>query len=382
MAKFTFALALTVFIGSFTAQGQQTVNQIPLRDDLVIMFGSAPGAPDLPEMFSRNSESRYAWDRSRSLIDEIQFAFYHLYPSPDREMLKHIQGNTFPVLVENGAFHAVSKKYGMKTAIQVAAIKEHSCFRDRQQYENNIEMTSEAAIRFVKNSAVLNRFDIDTAMGHKVCSHSRTREAELVARWSMDLETTYYRKIAEMARTRPGLSVPPVSFCDIEPYPYIPIDEHILYIARVHQQRILHGYAGFECYDLDIDVTLAEKTGADLVNDFARLVAFARPLGIKVGVIINGDDSRSWITDNDHWYFQTTNYRLIRFKELGLFDMADRVAIMSWAKRSPPPGEKFGPADMPRNLPETDANTHTNYVLHVLDCIRGVHACSVYPHPR
>jgi hypothetical protein len=236
-----------------------------------------------------------------------------------------------------------------------------------------------SGVRLYQHQAPLDSYFADNVMGQ--CNLGPFGAAIAFQHW-IKLVRWWLPHWVEFARREaPHVEIPayvPVRFSDIEPYPLVPMKDHLTYIELVDSRLRGAGLPTLDTYVLDIDFPRVEKEGWDLGADFRTLVEFLKPRGIKVAVIINGENSTSPATDNEQWYFQTASRKLVRLKQLGIIDLVDTVIIQSWAQRSHGPEHKFGLTDMPVDLPDTKRNTHLNFLVYAEDCVRNRAECPIY----
>jgi hypothetical protein len=109
------------------------------------------------------------------------------------------------------------------------------------------------------------------------------------------------------------------------------------------------------------------KDDERLSQDVRELSVFCHDMGIRFGLIINGDD-----VDTAVDYFRTANSRLVRMKNLDVTPFVDDWVFQSWALSSNKRNY------LPPNLPETQLNTHANFVYHALACLFGGRDCADY----
>lgn len=366
-----FMTFLLIFINKPLSQEQEDISVRSVRNDRIFEYTSAPGAPDLIEMLS--DYDYHDWDTARQYMRTIKLYYYHATKYISPEILELIHGNTFQRLAERGAFKHIRHNFQIKTALEVPAMKPENCLFIPHDIQWEVELMVDSVINIYQAGGNVHRLDIDTAIGH--CGATVDDSSFAVSRFMMLAEDAIYNKLAELKTVNPDLPIVQIRWAEIEAYPHKRIKDHIRYIDRMNLIRERLGYLPIEVYFLDIDQRILRDY--QLIRDFDSLISYCHSKGIKVGIIINGDDEDPkdpWM-NKDLEYLRSANIRLARFKRLGILDKADIIMVQSWAD------EANGNKTVPRNVPET-AITGTNFFIHVLKCAFEVSDCDIYPELR
>ncbi len=365
MKQVMFFLCLLSLI-SLNAAGN--ITDIHLRKNLEIWFTSAPGAPDMIDMFTEYDYPRFQWSHSRQYLTGIKFYQGQITINP----FPFVSSNTYNNLSRSNVFWIINKRFKQKIAAEVGAIKDHNCLNTQEKMDRNVNETVEAGLNIYRAGGQLFSFDIDTSFGP--CEDYNTNGSAIItAHWSMLVEYRLNQRLAEMKFKDPTIEIIPVKFRDIEPYPSNSIRKHKDYIQKLNSERIAKGYAPIDAYYIDIDHHLVSDE--KIQRDIKTFIVFLQNQGIKAGLIINGDDPKPeniYLANKE--YLDSANKRLGRFKRLGLLDNIDIIMIQSWAAHM----GKFEKRYIPYNVPENEI-THTNFLLHVLRCISDTTDCDTYP---
>ena len=371
----TLAILATLFLNqSSILSAQSNSNAIPIRKNLEIWYGSAPGAPDFVDMLSEYDDPRFSWTQVRQYIHGISFYPGSLTIPP----LPLTEGNTYSNLLEKNAFWIVDKRFQKKMSIEIGVVKHHTCMITQAELERTVNNAVDVAIKLYEAGGIPYNFQIDTSLG--ACTYYKPREAaSIVAYWSMLVEERLYKRLAQLKETKPDLIITPIKFRDIEAYPYKRPGDHLAYINEINADRAKYGYPPFDAYTIDIDNRLVSDE--DLIVDVGFLIDQLHARGMKVGIILNGEDPTSLSENTDLHYLISANKRMARLKRLGLLDKVDIILVTSWAARFRANKNEPDKRDIPVNVPE-DAISHTNFLLHVLRCLGNVTDCNIYPEPR
>jgi len=346
---------------------------LPLREAQTFELTSAPGAPDLIDMLAQYDNPRYDWHTTRARLTTIKFYHGQVMRDPSPELMTYNQANNYPLLSRRGIFLYVRRNLLLRTAVEVGALKDFNCLSTQADIDASADAIVDAVLAVYEAGGNVHRLDIDTALGALRCGLTPINAAGAVARWSMEVENGVNRNLRLMKAVNPVLPVTQLRFADIEPYPLRSLDEHLKYIEELENGRTVNHFQPLEIYFLDIDhQRVADET---LARDFEALLAFCHARGLKVGVIINGDDSNSPSTDTDLFYVQTALTRLAKYKRLGLLDGADVVMVQSWMTAS------NGLRTIPVNVPE-HGWTQTALLMKVLECAAtAVEECDLMAAP-
>ncbi|MDP3792614.1 MAG: hypothetical protein Q8Q89_02690 [bacterium] len=334
-------------------------------------FTSVPGAPDLIEMLSEYDDPRNDWDTARRHMRTIKLYHGQVTKQTNPDILRIVQGNTLERLVSTGSIRNINLNFKMKLALEVGAMKSHNCLYSEYDVQRAVNSVVDSVGEIYKAGGVVHRLDIDTSLADH-CRATLNDVGFFVGRFIMRAQDSIKLKQAELKLEYPDSEFAPVHWAEIEPYPFRSISQHITYVRKLQRDLINLGYEPLEVYFLDIDPIIVSD--AVLTRDFQVFREVCRSLGVKVGIIINGDDEdpkNPWL-NKDLDYLRTANDRLARFKELGIIDGADVIMVQSWAT------EANNNRTVPRNVPETGI-THTNFFVHVVKCATGVVDCETYP---
>lgn len=360
--KVLIALVILLSVCLINIHSHQILNQD-------FEYTSAPGAPDLIEMLGKYDD--YDWHIARRYIQTIKFYYGQVWKDPNIENLRIVQGNSYYNLVKGNVFLHVRRNFEMKTAIEIGAMKPHNCLFIPDQIKQAVDDTVEAVMAIYEAGGSVNRLDIDNSIGH--CRATIDDSSFATSRFMMLTEDAINSRLNEMKKLEPDLPVVPIRWAEIEAYPAWSIKEHLRYIYRLNLILNTQSYLPLEVYFLDIDHSIVNDRA--LTKDFEVLLSYCHLLGIKVGVIINGDDENPknpWINKDLDYLRSANDQKLVRFKRIGILNKADVIMVQSWAI------EANGGLTVPRNVPETGI-TGTNFFIHTLKCAAGIVDCSVYP---
>ncbi len=376
-------VAVVLVVGFFSSVVQTQIKKNPCSNKWIV-HTSAGGAIDLVDMFTKREDPDSNWDEALRCIDEIKFYQSQLEPNPNANQLFLLNGNRYDVLRANNVFHTISlnPSYGMKPlSLEVAAIRgPHYCLNSEVNLRKSGDDAIGSAERMLGDDGNFTRFYIDNATNQ--CRQTIIDAAQRVSSWikyvSYGLPNRLY--IDRVALAQPYTSA---KFCEVEPYPLNKIEDHIKYLRYIDGKLKDDKLFVFDCYILDVDIVKTELEGYDLAADFKRLHDATKALNMKLGIIINGENSTALSTDNDEAYFQGTKDRLAKFKKWGILDLAEIITFQSWAQDSKAkPEDLFGKTIRPRNLPVWKPNTATNFLMYGLLCDNNQIDCNVYPMSR
>jgi hypothetical protein len=301
-----------------------------------IWFCPGPGTIDYARLFDHPEE----WAHARALVSVFKFYQSHTLTAGDPS----IGPNTYDALARAGAF-SLPKKWGMKIAIEAAAVKEYYCTPDASGMANAID-AGVASIRGVEDGGGTVGYiamDEPFAAGRApVCGGpSLEPTADRVAQYVQGVTSA-------AAGVKIGL---------IEAYPFSdePSIERMLDLlaARGVPPAFLH---------VDADLNAIRAPSSDFTRDMIRLQAQCRARGIPFGIIIWGHDY-----DADALYMRDAA-RLVNAISRTFAtwaDMPDHLVFQSWAQT------RGGLKILPANLAEDQPYTHTGLIWGVYRRLRG-----------
>jgi hypothetical protein len=316
--------ALAVLLATSLVSGAASTDS----RDIEWWFCPGPSTLDYLRLFERPEE----WPRARRVIDVFKFYQQHTQtPAPD------IVG---PVTVEalrrSGAFSAL-RKWGIKTAIEVHAVKEYYCTADATGMNAAIADTIAAVRALTSSGGHLPVLAMDEPF---VSGRSRTCGGPA-------LDPTADRVAAYMSGVRAAF--PAIQIGLIEAYPFSSASAIETMLSLLRSRNALPAFL-----HMDVDWHLSGPEA--FKRDMVRLKAAAGAAGISFGIIITGYDG-----DADPLYAVDvagiTNLILETFTNRQ--DMPDHIIVQSWAESA------TGLRITPSNLPEDRAHTHTSLLFNV-----------------
>jgi hypothetical protein len=354
-------LTAVIILGLLSGASSQQTLVVPSGKS--VWFTSAPGAPDLLDMVTRSDEPRYNWDSVRPLISVFQYYQGHAVPYK----WDNAEGNSYNILSRGGFFRSLKETHRFETAMEVGAVKWFACDDRKGEVYQMAKNAVESTVMVYEAGGNLGHMTIDSALVGGYTCHEKVLypndTGTLVAVWMRDVRLMLAEK---------RVSSSPLQIGDVEPYPYIDLDKHKMYVDMVERESKRLGIPGLSHYHFDVDMR-ALRDYPRLHRDMSEMSAYLKARGIRFGVIMNGEDSSTAIQ-----YFETLNKRLVVFKSLGIFDLVQNIVIQSWAMS--PDGKQ----NLPSNVPESDPYTHTNFAWHMLNCISDTPGwdCERYPVPK
>jgi hypothetical protein len=333
-----------------------------------IIYASDPGTPDMVEMLTRYNDPQYSWPKALSLISTFKFYAGNLVvDSPT-----NTESNRFLILQSHDVFRSVTRDLHLNTSMEIGVLKPGVCLSADGDIDKYTDLAVDTMRNVYQSGGNLGSMAIDTATVN--CGYSKYDAGKLVGLWTVRVEQKAFKLFGELEQVFPDTPIVPLAIGDIEPYPALNPFEHMSYIDSLVKERARLGFPPIAFYDLDIDT---KRIGSDMqvFTDLTMIINYLHSQGIKVGIIVNGDDSRSPETDTDEYYLRTANEKLVKYYELSLFDKVDRVIIQSWATKS------TGQFDYPFNVPE-NRMTHTWFVSHVVGCILKTENCGFPQSPQ
>ncbi len=363
-------LMLLLLLG-LTLAGAQEIEREPLPP--VIIISGSPATPDMIEMLTKYNDPQYNWDNARGVIWGYKFYAGNLsHPSP-----WNTGSNNFTTLQRHNVFRSVTRNLKLNASIEAGAIKPQDCLVLKKE----LEASAERAVVPVRNVLLaggnISDVAIDTATIN--CRYSKGGAGRRVGEWSVLVEQKAFAMFNEVRSLNPDALIIPLGIGDIEPYPAVTAVEHITYINAMTIERARQGFGPILFYDFDVDTRF---TGSDeqVIHDFDVMIAHLHSLNIRVGIILNGDDSKlSNPQSANHDTLRSANRKLMYYRRLGLFRKVDRLIIQSWAFRDS--GDPKNPIvfDIPYNVPERELSL-TWFLNHVVGCIQRTESCE-FPFP-
>lgn len=362
-------ILVLIFVFSFNvALFQYDATYLKLHQEFE--FVSVPGATDLVEMLGRHDD--YGWSTAHKYMRTIGLYYGQVTKYTNSEILMINNGNNLERLAATGAIRHIHQNLKMKLEIEIGAMKHHNCLYSEYDLQRAVDSVVESVEEVYKAGGMVHRLDIDTSLADH-CRATLNDIGFFVGRFIRRTQDSIKFKQAELKSKYPDVEIAPVRWAEVEPYPFRPVSHHIQYVKKLQHDLTDLGYDPLEAYFLDID-HLIVRDDATLVRDFEVFQEVCHSLGVKVGIIINGEDESPkspWL-NKDLDYLRIANNKLARFKRLGILGKADIIKVQSWA------AEANGMRTVPRNVPETGI-THTNFFVHVVKCVIGIVDCDVYP---
>jgi hypothetical protein len=309
-----------------------------------IWFCPGPGTLDFLDLFEHPEE----WPRSRSVINVFKFYQQHtLMPPPET-----VGPNSYDALVAAGAFRQLTA-WGIKTAMEAAAVKEFYCTPDASGMALSIQSTlgSLAAVAQAGGSVAYLAMDEPWVSGRSTKCGGPALEP------TADRVATYMTAVHSASPAlRIGL---------IEAYPFSSADA-IIQILQLMRAR------GVPPAFLHMDVDWHRLTPGDFQRDMARLKSVCDGQSIPFGIIVvgyNGDTDTLYALDAAG----IANLIAETFETWNA--MPQHIIFQSWVVSN------TGLSITPSNLPEGELDTHTNLVFnltrHLHGTIGGSHGTAV-----
>lgn len=301
-----------------------------------IWFCPSPGSIDYRTLFEHPEE----WPRARQLVNVFKFYQQHTQmPAPDI-----VGPNSYDALARTGAFRLL-KEWGIKTAIEVGAVKDFYCTPDASGMRGAIAGTV-ASIRAIQNAggAVTYLAMDDPFAGGKVpvCGGPAPEP-------SADRIATYF---AGVHAVFPDVRIGWIEAYPLSPEPLIETELALLQ-ARGVTPAFLH---------MDVDSRALRKAGADFARDMPALRDVCHARQIPFGILVwgyNGDSDVQYSIDAAHVVQEITS----AFN--GWNDIPDHIVIQSFAQST------TGVLITPSNLPEDQPYTHTFLIRDIYRRLRG-----------
>lgn len=321
-------LAVLVAIGVRVAG-----DSLPISADR-IWFTPVPGAIDYQRLFEHSEE----WARARSVISVFKFYQQHTQtPAPS-----NVGPNTYDALVRAGAFRKLTA-WGIKTALEIGAVKEFWCTPDPSGMQASIHATLDSIDAVEAAGATLRYIAMDepwVAGRQKVCDGPA-------------LEPTADRLKIYMSAVRSAH--PAVRLGLIEAYPYSSAADFERMLALLRERGVPPAFV-----HLDVDWH-ALKPG-EFARDVPRIAAAVKAEGVPFGVIIwgyNGDADALFAFEAA----DLTNLVAQTFETWE--NMPEQIVFQSWAV------SRTGLSMTPSLLPEDRLYTHTKLLWELFRRLRG-----------
>jgi hypothetical protein len=299
-----------------------------------IWFAPVPGALDYLRLFEHSEE----WARARSVITVFKFYQQHTQtPAPSI-----VGPNGYDALVRAGAFRKLAE-WGIKTSIEVGAVKEFWCTSDASGMEASIQATlgSARAVQDAGGSLQYLAMDEPFVSGRqRVCGGPA-------------LEPTADRLKTYMTAVR--AAQPNIKLGLIDAYPFSSAADFERMLALLHDRGVAPSF-------LHLDVDWHALKAGEFARDVPRIAAAAKAEGIPFGVVVwgyNGDADRLFASDAG----EITNLLAQTFETWD--NMPEQIVFQSWAVSG------TGLLITPSLLPETRLYTHTSLVWDLFRRLRG-----------
>jgi hypothetical protein len=317
-----FSPSLSVLAVVVALGGQTAGAVLPVNADR-IWFTPVPGAVDYRRLFEHPEE----WDRARSVIRVFKFYQQHTQtPAPSI-----VGPNSYDALVRAGAFRALSK-WGIKTALEVGAVKAFWCTPDASGMQASIRATLDSvkAVQDAGGNVAYLAMDEPWVSGRQRACGGPALEP------TADRLQTYMSAVrAAHQSIRLGL---------IEAYPFSSA-------AEVERMLVLLRERGVAPAFLHLDVDWHALKPGQFAAEVPRIAATVRARGIPFGIIIwgyNGDADPLFASEAA----DVANLVAQTFQTWE--QMPDQIVFQSWAV------SQSGLLITPSLLPEERLYTHTN----------------------
>ncbi len=258
---------IAIVLGLAVAPGQRLQ-----ADADRIWFGPAPGALDYRHLFEQPEE----WVRARALVNVFQFYQQHTESPP----AGIVGPNGYDALAASGAFRALTA-WGIKTAIEVGAVKEHWCTTGPEGMQGSIRATLDAVAAVQKAGGTVHYLTMDepwVAGRQAICGGPA-------------LEPTADRLQIYMSAVR--TAHPEIRLGLTEAYPYSSA-------AQFERMLLLLRERGVPPAFVHLDVDWHALKPGDFVRDVPRIAAAVRAEEVPFGIIIwgyNGDADALFASD-------------------------------------------------------------------------------------
>lgn len=301
-----------------------------------IWFAPGPGTMDYLDLFEHPEE----WPRARQLVNVFKFYQQHTQtPAPSA-----VGPNTYDALVRADAFHLLTQ-WGIKTAIEVGAVKDFYCTPDASGMDAAIaaSVSSIQAVQTAGGTVSYLSMDDPFAAGKAaVCGGpAPDPTADRVAIYTAGVHAQY-----------PGVQI---GMSEAYPLSSEPLLESILDMLKARGVPLAFLHA-------DVDSRSLPLFHADFVTDMRALQQACAARGIAFGILIwgyNGGSDALYAADVDQLVTEIT----AAFTSWS--DMPDNLVVQSFAQSS------TGLFITPSNLTEDELDTHTYLLRDIYHQLRG-----------
>jgi hypothetical protein len=332
----TRAIALVAVFAAVTLFAAKSGSATSAIQPDRIWFSPAPGSIDYVDLFSRPQD----WPRARALTTVFKFIQQHTQMPP----AGIVGPNSYEALASAGVFRTL-KTWGVKTAIEVGAVKEFYCTPDASGMNAAIANTLDSirAVQKAGGTVAYLAMDDPFAAGRAAVCGGPAPEP------TADRIATYVAGVHAV--------FPSVRIGMIEAYPLTgeAALESILGLlsARGVTPAFLH---------MDVDSRALGLFKADFTQDMRALRQACAARRIPFGIILwgyNGDSDVLYALDVERVVSEITT----AFPAWD--DMPDHFILQSWAQSS------TGLDITPSNLPEVNPYTHTYLLWNIYRRLRG-----------
>ena len=301
-----------------------------------LWFAPGPGTIDYLDLFERPDE----WPHARQLLNVFKFYQQHTQtPAPSI-----VGPNTYDALVSAHAF-SLLHSWGIKTAIEVGAVKPFYCTADSSGMTAAIEATIDSVRAVQAAGGVVDYLAMDDPFASgkdPLCGGPAPNP-------TADRIATYVSGVTS--------AFPDVQIGMIEAYPLSsePQLESILGLLDARGVRLAFLHA-------DVDSRALGLFHADFTTDMRALRQACASRGIPFGILVwgyNPDADALYAADADRVVSE------IATAFHGWADMPDHLIVQSFAETS------TGLFITPDNLPETQRYTHTSLLWDVYRRLQG-----------
>lgn len=318
---------------AFVLAARASSEPLPVSADR-IWFSPVPGALDYLRLFERPDE----WERTRRVVRVFKFYQQHTARQPP----SIVGPNSYDALVRAGAFRKLTE-WGMKSALEVGAVKEFWCTPDESGMQESVRATLEAVKGIRDAGGALEYIAMDepwVSGRQRVCGGPA-------------LEPTADRLKTYMTAVR--AAHPAVRLGLIEAYPFSSADAIERMLALLRDRGVPPAF-------LHMDVDWHSLGAGEFSRDMKRLRAAAQVHRIPFGIIIvgyNGDADALYTVDAAG----IANLIAETFETWD--DMPEQIVFQSWVV------SRTGLLITPTNLPEGRRYTHTHLLLDLFRRLRG-----------
>jgi len=292
-----------------------------------VWFAPDLGSVDLLDLFAHPE----AWRQARASTDVFEFYVQQLV-AERRSQCPECGPNVLLNLLGVYAFHRLHY-WRMGIAVEAGALKEFDC---------EGATTAEAARLAIGNvrggGATVRYLSMDNPMvAIDTCGLDLGEAAARTARFAKRMRTAY----------------PELAVGESEPYPAFGVDTIERWIGALRANGYVPAFL-----HLDVDRRHAAAIRADLATDLRAMRSACESQGIPFGVILWGETSES-----DQAYYDSV--RAWASTVDAAVGQPSHTIFQSWAMTAD------GAFTVPRNLPETEAYTHTRLINDGLRLLSG-----------